>query len=197
MVPGNMPRASSIGSAVRMDSSIFANRRPDGVPMDLPTPLALPEDGKKLSHHQVFLRYQIEAFRASEEDISTHTRGRNKPVTLGQIGIRCRHCAHIPVGKRQKGSTYFPATVNGLYQASQNMSTTHMQCGLCSEMPLAIKQEFARLISTKVASSGAGRPYWARAAQKLGLYDTEENGIRFIGDSPSKGGNDGEAKESS
>lgn len=61
------------------------------------------------------------------------------------------------------------------------MSTTHMQCGLCNEMPDAIKNEFARLLATKVSSSGAGRPYWAESAKRLGLVDTEE-GIRFVRD---------------
>ena len=63
------------------------------------------------------------------------------------------------------------------------MCTTHMQCGLCSEMPDEIKNEFARLLATKVASSGAGRPYWAESAKRLGLVDTEE-GIRFEDDVP-------------
>jgi hypothetical protein len=153
----------------------------DEIPHSLPAVLARPEDTFKLSSHQVLLRHQIEAFQATEDDISTHTRGRNKPITLGQVGIRCRHCAHLPVARRQKGSTYFPATLLGLYQAAQNMSTTHMQCGLCSEMPESIKAQFAHLIATKVASSGAGRPYWAESAKKLGLVDTED-GIQFIRD---------------
>jgi len=155
----------------------------------LPTVLAQAEDSLKLSSHQVLLRHQIEAFEATEDDVSTHTRGRNKPITLGQVGIRCRHCAHLPVSRRQKGSTYFPATTMGLYQAAQNMSTTHMQCGLCTEMPEGIKQEFARLMSSKLASSGAGRPYWAESAKKLGLVDTEEGGIRCIRDPPFTGSN--------
>jgi hypothetical protein len=175
-------RPSQIG--IINNSNAFTKRGPDGLPIDLPAILALPDDHVKLSSHQVFLRHQIEAFRATKADISTHTRGRNKPVTIGQIGIRCRHCAHLHVGRRQKGSTYFPAVVLGLYQAAQNMSTTHMQCGLCSEMPNELKQQFAHLISTKAASSGAGRPYWARAAKKLGLVDDADNGIRFIRDQP-------------
>ena len=154
----------------------------DSIPLSLPVILARPEDNLKLSKHQVLLRHQIEAFKATEDDVSTHTRGRNKPVTLGQVGIRCRHCAHLPVVQRSKGSTYFPASMIGLYQAAQNMSTTHMQCGLCTEMPDVIKQEFARLMETKAASSGAGRPYWAETARKLGLVDTPEDGIRFIRD---------------
>lgn len=155
----------------------------DGFPERLPVILAQSEDTLKLSSHQVLLRHQIEVFQASEEDVTTHTRGRNKPVVIRQVGIRCRHCAHLPVQRRQKGSTYFPATMLGLYQAAQNMSSTHMQCGLCTEMPAAIKMQFVRLMSTKVASSGAGRPYWADSAKKLGLVDTEE-GIYFVRDIP-------------
>jgi hypothetical protein len=145
----------------------------------LPTLLSKVEDAEKLSPHQVLLRKQIEAFQATSDDVSTHTRGRNKPIGLNQVGIRCRHCAHLPVAKRQKGSTYFPATILGIYQAAQNMSTTHIQSGLCSEMPTDLKQQFETLQNFKVASSGAGRPYWSESAKRLGLVDTED-GIQFI-----------------
>jgi len=87
----------------------------------------------------------------------------------------------LPVARRQKGSTYFPASLHGLYQAAQNMNTTHMQSGLCTEMPPEYKQLFVETINTKVSSSVAGRPYWAKTARQLGLLDTED-GIRFIRD---------------
>ncbi|KAL3937788.1 MAG: hypothetical protein SGBAC_007168 [Bacillariaceae sp.] len=144
----------------------------------LPRVLTLPEDHEILSAHQIFLRSQIEAFCATTDDVSTHTRGRNKPVILGQVGIRCRHCAHLPIRRRRKGSTYFPASLLGLYQAAQNMCSTHMQSGLCDEMPPEIRQQFVQLLASKVSGSGAGRPYWARAATKLGLVETED-GIRL------------------
>ena len=147
-------------------------------PKELPTILALPEDRLKLSPRQVFLRHQIEVFVASEEDVSTYTRGRNKRITIGQVGIRCRHCAHVSVVMRQKGSVYFPATLLGLYQAAQNMNAIHLQCGLCSHAPMEIKRHFAALMLTKSLSLGSGRPYWAQAAEKLGLVDTDE-GISF------------------
>jgi hypothetical protein len=148
--------------------------------------LAIPDDRAKLNSQQVFLRHQIEVFRASHDDILSHTRGRNKPVMLGQVGIRCRHCGNLPVAKRAKGSTYFPSSVTGIYQASQNLSVTHLQSGLCSEMPFEMKQQFTGLVSSKVASSGVGRPYWAEAARKLGLVDTPY-GIRFREDLPPGG----------
>ena len=150
-------------------------------PSRLPCVLAVPEDNQKLSNHQVFLRNQIEAFQATEDDLTTHTRGRNKPIKLGQVGIRCLHCARLPVARRQKGSTYFPASLHGLYQAAQNMNTTHMQRGLCTEMPPEYKQMFAEAVNNKVSSSVAGRPYWAKTARQLGLIDTDD-GIRFIRD---------------
>lgn len=156
------------------------------IPWELPVPLALPEDNDKLSPFQNLLRNQIEVFKASSEDASTHTRGRNKPIAANQVGIRCRHCANLPIKQRQKGATYYPSTIMGIYQAAQNMSVTHLQDGSCQEMPIEVKQEFGRLLSTKATSTGAGRPYWAQAAKQLGLIDTDD-GIRFIRDFPSFG----------
>jgi hypothetical protein len=147
----------------------------------LPAVIARPADKMKLSEHQHLLRFQIEAFTATEEDVSTHTRGRNKPIILGQVGIRCRHCAHIPVSRRQKGSTYFPSSILGIYQAAQNMSTAHIQCGLCTEMPEQLKEQFKHSIAMKSSCNGAGRPYWAQSAKEMGLVDTED-GIRFTRD---------------
>jgi hypothetical protein len=145
-----------------------------------PILLARPTDVGKLSSLQVLLRQQIEAFSATERYATTHTRGRTKPVRLGQVGIRCRHCAHIPLVAHQKGSTYFPTTVQGFYQASQNMSNMHLQNGVCVAMPQDTKNHFERLLSTKIVFSGAGRKYWTKSARELGLVDTDQ-GIHFEG----------------
>ena len=157
----------------------------DGFPLSLPQILGRPDDAPNLTNHQMLLRHQIEIFEAAEEDSTTHTRGRNKPVMRGQVGLRCKHCKHLPVLQRQKGSTYFPNSLMGIYQAAQNMNTVHMQCGLCTEMPEEVKRQFIySMCNTRVHQSGAGRHYWARAAKKLGLVDTEKDGIRFIRNLP-------------
>jgi hypothetical protein len=175
--------AAEVSNTVR-DSSVgkppdaFVDRDPDGRAHDLPTLLVVPMDHMQLSSHQTLLRYQIEVFQAGEEDTSTHTRGRNKPVQLGQIGIRCRHCKVLPVSRRKRGSVYFPRAVEGFYQAAQNMNSTHLQTGECPLMGNALRQEFANLIATRGVSTGAGRAYWAKQARKLGLRNTE-NGIVF------------------
>mmetsp|Transcript_11096 Transcript_11096/g.26656 ORF Transcript_11096/g.26656 Transcript_11096/m.26656 type:complete len:732 (+) Transcript_11096:98-2293(+) len=178
----NTVRDSSVGKP----ADAFVDRDPDGRARDLPTLLVVPMDHMQLSSHQTLLRYQIEVFRAGEEDTSTHTRGRNKPVQLGQIGIRCRHCKVLPVSRRKRGSVYFPRAVEGFYQAAQNMNSTHLQTGECPLMGNALRQEFANLIATRGVSTGAGRAYWAKQARKLGLRNTE-NGIVFDMKEPSSG----------
>ena len=175
--------ASEVSNKVR-DSTIgkpadtFHNREPNGRARSLPTLLVVPMDHTQLSSHQTLLRYQIEVFQAGEEDTSTHTRGRNKPVKRGQIGIRCRHCKVLPVTQRKRGSVYFPRAVEGFYQAAQNMNSTHLQTGECPMMGEALKEEFATLIATRGISTGAGRSYWANHATLLGLRNTDD-GIVF------------------
>lgn len=56
-------------------------------------PLGVDDDKYWLSELQVFLRSSFaEAFAATEEDIAAPMHGRNKPIALGQVGIRCCHC---------------------------------------------------------------------------------------------------------
>jgi hypothetical protein len=157
----------------------------NGTRSSLPLVLSCSTDEIVLSKFQVFLRRHMEAFAATSEDVISRIRGRHKQVLLHQVGIRCRHCAHIAAHQRTKGAVYFPSSTMGIYQAAQNMCTTHLQCGLCPEMPESIKTEFALLIGTKTAgsSSSGGRAYWARCARQLGLVDTEK-GIFAVGTIP-------------
>lgn len=56
-------------------------------------PLGVEDDKYWLSELQVYLRGNFaEAFGATEEDIAAPMHGRNKPIALGQVGIRCLHC---------------------------------------------------------------------------------------------------------
>ena len=157
------------------------NVQPSTIRLSLPSCVSRPIDFYKLSAHQCLLREQIEYFEATDKDVVIHIRGRNKAITVGQVGIRCKHCAHLPISKRQKGSTYYPSCKMGIYQAAQNMSSTHLQCGLCTYTPDRIKDEFATIMADRQRNeNGAGRPYWAESATQSGLIDTEEQGIRFV-----------------
>jgi hypothetical protein len=167
-------------SSTSTESSLNTTVAGDATAVCRPVLLYRPSDATKLSALQCWLRQQVQVFAATSEDISTHVRGRNKSVQLGQVGIRCIHCAHTPIVRRFKGSTYFPTSVWGVYQASQNMQSLHLAPGGCPMVPAAIAAQFVQLTQGKnaVPTSGAGRPYWAETAQELGLVDTT-NGIYF------------------
>ncbi|KAL3930808.1 MAG: hypothetical protein SGARI_004375, partial [Bacillariaceae sp.] len=174
-------------SNVGRPANAFENRDENGRAKSLPSLLVMPNDLLELSAHQTLLRHQIEVFQAGEEDVGTHTRGRNKPVEIGQIGLRCRHCKVLPVAERLRGSVYFPRAIEGFYQASQNMNSTHLQTGECQMMGEDLRQEFSDLITSRGPSTGAGRAYWAEQARNLGLRNSEE-GIRFHADEKNVGG---------
>lgn len=171
---------SSIDPVEAVPKDAFKDRDVNGRATSLPTLLAMPSDRSHLSEHQTLLRYQVEVFGAEEEDVATHTKGRNKPVELGQIGVRCRHCKILPVSERLRGSVYFPRTVEGFYQAVQHMNSIHLQSGECQCMGDKLRKRFAELVAYRGSSNGAGRSYWERQARALGLENTDD-GILFVG----------------
>lgn len=160
-------------------------RKEHVLPKTLPAMISLPQDRKKLSAYQQLLRNQIEFFAASWEDVATHTRGRNRPITFRQVGIRCRHCRHVPYGERKKGSVYFPFSLLRIYQAGQNMGIAHFNgTDCCEHVPTVVREGFADSLTCR-STIGSGKTYWAEAATRLGLVDTDD-GIRFAGHASKK-----------
>ena len=140
-------------------------------------PLSLPSDFDQLSSYQVLVRQQMELFVANREDVTTSVQGRKQAVTLGQVGIRCRHCTNLPLRQRGRGSAYYPKKLQGVYQAVQNMSLTHLQL-TCSCIPLRIREQLAVLHQRSEKTVG-GKAYWVEACQTLGVMEDEANGLHF------------------
>jgi hypothetical protein len=151
------------------------------IPKSLPIALSLPDDANKLSPLQVLLRQQIEIFAASDDDLMTHARGRNKPITLKQVGIRCRHCASLPLKRQKRGAVYFPFSLLGIYQAAQNMASSHFTQDNCSEISSEARLKLLECSQGCKSAVGLGKYYWANLARTQGLFDTD-HGIRFIRD---------------
>jgi hypothetical protein len=144
--------------------------------------LALACDVEQLSEYQIMVRQQLEIFQAGPEDVECNTQGRKKQVCLGQVGIRCRHCAGFPLRVRGRGAVYYPAKLDGIYQAAQNMAGSHL-CQACQQIPVALKQQIRKLRERRDNASG-GKQYWADGCRALGLYETEE-GLRIKHPQPS------------
>lgn len=155
-------------------------------------PLWTHQDQSRLSTQQCWLRKQIETFPASQRDVRRHTRGRNRILQLGQIGIQCIHCRNLPQEGRGKGSSYFLSSTKGIYQAAQNILAYHFKEDTCPIISKKLLQEMKdagsagcpRHLAPKAGKSrsGGGKSFWEDVAVRItGLVDTTV-GIRYADD---------------
>ena len=141
-----------------------------------PIALYLQCDDDSLTPYQCLARQQIQLFEATLADADAGTQGRNRSIVVGQVGIRCRHCGHLPLRERARGSTYYPSKLAGIYQAAQNMANSHLT-QYCREIPKDIREELKSL-GNKKSSAGGGKGYWSGGAKILGVIE-DEHGLRF------------------
>jgi hypothetical protein len=148
--------------------------------------LASPQDKLVLSQLHVFVRQQIEVFTATESEITQPAPGRKIRVVLGQVGLRCIHCANIPIKDRVKRAVCYPAAISGIYHAVSNMKFDHFN--KCRALPAKERDIFVSLRSScgrhgprnsgSNFSSNSTAQYYHDSAIALGLIDSD-NGIRF------------------
>ena len=138
--------------------------------------LYVPSDDESISPYQCFARQNIELFEAQETDVQTGAQGRNKPVQLGQVGIRCIHCSDLHPKLRTRAAVYYPSRLSVLYQAAQNIVNIHLP-ELCESIPDDIRAKLVSL-DNKRSSVGGGKNYWSDTAQIQGIVDTD-HGLSF------------------
>ena len=122
------------------------------------------------------VRQQIELFAADETDFDDVGSGRAGSIALGQVGLRCRHCAHLPPGQRARGSTAYPTRLDVLYQTAQNLAKSHLELH-CSHIAKPVRDALKALREQKLPS-GRGKQYWAESARELGVTEYP-GGLRF------------------
>lgn len=174
---GVPPTAIVPTSVLRQPPPLLPGRPPGERTANLYMPTT---DELTLSRRQVLLRQQIEFFEASPEDIQWFCAGRRREISVGQVGIRCKHCAAaaIPPYARPKGTVYFPSTLRALYQAAQNMGQDHFLADQCIHVNPEVKQTLKVYSETPTQAGYAGKKYWADGAKLRGIYETER-GLRF------------------
>ena len=91
-------------------------------------PMADEKDATNLSENLAFLRWQLEYFEATTEDVQIRQAkgGRHRTVHAGQVGIRCVHCAHRLFADRSAGAVAFPTSIGLVYQAVRNWQSESM-----------------------------------------------------------------------
>lgn len=208
--PRVVPRNDSIGSSSGSGSDMHYSQRtdsmmstesfesgttpPDASQISVPdkfytgmVTLSLPEDKASLSPLRCFLREQVCAFSATEEDIAVRA-PTTFSITLGQVGIGCVHCVRQQAKLRSNRAVCFPFSIGRIYQSVADIQRFHI--GECKMMPADVKAKFLELqsASSKGSKGLATRQYWVTSARKIGLVDTS-TGLRFgrdpsIPDSP-------------
>jgi hypothetical protein len=147
--------------------------------------LALDSDEDNLSRYQCLARKQIELFETTDKDIAGKAQGRNTPIIVGQVGIRCRHCASFfPRQLRSGGSVYYSKTLSGIYQVSQNMFKTHL-LGRCHNIPKKVRKDLLALKEGTIRGDrglAGGKLYWRESVQALGVIEDEHHVLRFTPD---------------
>jgi len=139
-------------------------------------PLALQCDVEHLSDYQILVRQQLELFEAGPADVESNTQGRKRQVVQGQVGLRCRHCTALPLRARGRGAVYYPTKLSGVYQAAQNMATSHL-IQACPTIPPALKRDLQKLREQRSNASG-GKKYWADSTKAHSVVETE-HGLQF------------------
>ena len=133
-------------------------------------PLATDEDENWLSEFLCFVRADlVEIFRATEDDV--RSRNSSKKVVQGQVGIRCRYCAHLPLRRRASRSSSYPFTLSRIYQSLTMMLRDHF--GSCNAIPAPIKERFLMLKGKTAQGATGSNNFWEYSAKKLGLVDSE------------------------
>jgi hypothetical protein len=129
-------------------------------------------DDELLSEHQILLRKQIEYFEAGPQEVQSITHGRRREIVIGQVGIRCKHCAQLPPRSRPKGAVYYPASLRALYQAAQNMAASHFTLS-CERIGDDLKSQFQAFQGAKASAGHGGKKYWSDCAKAVGIVETE------------------------
>lgn len=134
-----------------------------------PTTLYVDGDEETLTSYQCLLRKQLEIFEAEPKDVRSTAQGRSASIVIGQIGVRCRHCASLPNAARAKGAVYYSKTIDGIYQIAQNMSNVHL-CEKCYRIPPDIQMRLHALKSNARRAVG-GKEYWVDCLRSMGVYE--------------------------
>jgi len=144
-----------------------------------PVLLAMPQDEDWLSDLDCFVRKQVEIFSASKTDVKHAEEDQKYPISVGQVGLRCLHCAKLRGKARDDTVLVYPCSISGIYESVRELQRCHLS--ECSNLPPELKRERSKLIGGASSLSSVLRRYYVQAARALGLYDSEDGGIRAGG----------------
>ena len=153
--------------------------------------LAIREDQEWLSDHDCFVRRNLEVFTAGGKDVLTARADRKLGVTVGQVGIRCLHCA-VAVSRYSNGrrgargtAVVYPNSISSIFECVKELHRNHLEDG-CPHLRVDASLKILELKGSMASSlSSVLRRYYVMAAKALGMVDCGKEGIRAGGMSQS------------
>jgi len=138
--------------------------------------LAILEDKEWISDMDCFVRENLAVFCASEQDVNCAQSDRKYPIVVGQVGIRCLHCAMSSTGEGARGTAVsFPHSIHGIYESVREFQRLHLES--CPNLPADVASKLSALKGSSSLSSVLRRHY-VSAAKALGMRDASDgNGI--------------------
>jgi hypothetical protein len=140
-VPANVKSNTNSSSFQEQEEKVFSPQdyAAFAIYSGIPVQMALPDDKYWLSDIQCYVRQHCtELFAATTTDaISRKCTGRSRGVDVGQVGVRCRFCCHLPMPSRAPNAVSFPTRVSGLCSATVMMQCRHLVS--CPWVPEDIK----------------------------------------------------------
>ena len=114
-----------------------------------------PSDVNFLGPLRCLIRQQIEFFEATAEDVSKRNSSVKgvtaRKIIVGQVGMRCIHCAHVPVKHHTKNSVCYPHKIDGI----QVWNTFHEHMLTCLHIPQSVRDQHKALnLTTKTGTRG-------------------------------------------
>ena len=154
-----------------------ATNIPVGLTGRAPFPVARGNDEGRLTPYQCLARQHIQYFEAGQAQVEEGAQGRNKPIVLGQVGIRCIHCAGLARKDKAPAAAFYPAKLSGIYQSAQNIMNSHLAKD-CQNVPPNVRERLKSTANRK-SPPGTGKAYWSDEAMNVGIFE-DEHGLRFL-----------------
>ena len=131
---------------------------------------------ERASYVKLFLHSD---FNRTQDDISFYKQDSKINSTrrfCGQVGVRCRHCASLPINSRHKSHLAFPTKLSTIHKCMSKNLRSHF-AESCPSIHLEISDELARLKKLRKLSAGS-TSQWVQWAKDLGVVQSN-SGLRF------------------
>ena len=121
--------------------------------------LATSQDKASLSDRQCYVRsHFVEIFTATQDDVNKrHSKGAQK-LFVGQVGLRCIHCASLPSNMKTERAVCYPSSISRIYQTVADMQRFHFEG--CRAIPDEMRSRYHSLKTTRPRGQGSPQTYW-------------------------------------